>query len=175
VTDLSDFKRVVYEPEVQALRGKLAAALDREAGTQDALDDALRRVAELESHLGQSEQYRQATQDERDYYRAQRDKQREGREADRRILEGFRDKAERRVTELEAAKQHPLGCEACMAGVRRMVEREGAYLDRSVLCEEGAAVWDALAGDGGGARSVAEHATPDDPHGVFGAPGMMGG
>jgi chromosome segregation ATPase len=129
VTDLSDFKRVVYEPEVQALREKLAAALDREAGTQDALDDALRRVAELESHLGQSEQYRQATQDERDYYRAQRDKQREGREADRRILKGFRDKAERRVTELEAENK-----------------RLRLYRERIEGLPEGT-----LAGDGGGA------------------------
>jgi len=59
----------VIEEDRAALREALAAAHDREAGTQDALDDALRRVAELESHLEQSEQYRQAAQDERDRWR----------------------------------------------------------------------------------------------------------
>ena len=39
----------MIEQDRDALRSELAAALDREAGTQDALDDALRRVASLEA------------------------------------------------------------------------------------------------------------------------------
>jgi hypothetical protein len=49
---------------------------------------------------------------------------------------------------LEAALAHPLGCEACMEGVRYAVEMDWRYLDRSRLCAEGQKAWAALISSG---------------------------
>ena len=112
----------MIEEDRAALREALASALDREAGTQDALDDALRRVAELESHLEQSEQYRQAAQDEK-----------------------HRKLVAQRVTELEAALRE--AGEALRAA--HDPERWSDFLATQV--DDLLARIDALAGDGGGA------------------------
>lgn len=87
----------MIEEDRAALREALASALDREAGTQDALDDALRRVAELESHLEQSEQYRQAAQDERDRLARRVAELEAGRDAALTLLHGIDYEEESRV------------------------------------------------------------------------------